>query len=171
VSGAQLYVPSTGLSYQILSNTANTITLNDALPGAPAAGVTYYIGAILVTGTSEWITRGMFDQTSSPLWLQVDHLSDTAALTMTFQVYKDFSASATAYTVQSVDDTAPLGVTIVNGSSTVTVDTSYIGAEVPMPFSDAKVYRWSFTQSEPKGAFKLLDISFRFDDPTRERIE
>lgn len=156
---------------RITANTANTITVASAFSSAPTNGQELWIGAIDVDLLSDWTIAGSLNRTMSPARLQVDDLNEnTDPVVYRVSMFQDFSATKTPLTIQSVDDTAPRGITIDDGDALV--DTSVTGPTVPVSLSDAKCVRWRLRQQRPAGTMRLLDVAWQFErGPTEERAE
>lgn len=174
LAGAILYDETHDTQRLIASNTASAITLSVALAFTPAAGFQFYVGSVRCRARSQWQTGEALNQTMSPGRLQVDHLSDGDEVDVRVSIRTNFNENAIAFTRQSIADTDPLGVTITNGSSIAVVDTSVIGPTVATNFQNAKCFSWEVVQQQPRGDFKLLDMTWQFEakkEISKERTE
>ncbi len=172
--GAILYDETNDIQRLISANTASTITVSVALASTPAAGFQFYVGSVACRIKSQWQTAEALNQTMRPARLQVDHLSDGDEVDVRVSTYTNFNANAIQFTKQSVADIAPQGVTLTNGNTVAVVDTSVVGPTVPVNFQNAKCMAWQVIQQQPRGNFKLLDMTYQFDARTeisKERAE
>ncbi len=173
-SGAILYDETNDIQRRISSNTSSAITLATALPTTPAAGDRFYVGSVACRVKSQWQIAEALNQTMRPARLQVDHLSDGNEVDVRVSTFTNFNANAIQFTKQSVSDIAPQGVTLTNGSTVAVVDTSVVGPTVPVNFQNAKCMAWQVIQQQPRGDFKLLDMTYQFDaksEISKERTE
>ncbi len=173
-AGAILYDETNDIQRLISSNTSSAITLSAPLPTTPSVGTRFYVGSIACRIKSQWQTAEALNQTMRPARLQVDHLSDGDEVDVRVSTYTNFSSNAIQFTKLSASDTDPLGVTLTNGDTVAVVDTSVVGPTVPVNFQNAKCMAWQVVQQQPRGQFKLLDMTYQFDERTeisKERTE
>lgn len=173
-AGAILYDETNDLQRRIASNTSSAITLSSALPTTPNAGDQFYVGSVACRVKSQWQMAEALNQTMRPARLQVDHLSDGNEVDVRVSTYTNFNGNAIQFTKLSVSDYSPQGVTLINGNTVAVVDTSVVGPTVPVNFQNAKCMAWQVVQQQPRGDFKLLDMSYQFDaksEISKERTE
>lgn len=160
--GAMLYWPAAGEARAIASNTTNTITLSSGFTSAPGNGVTLYLGSIDVYLKSDWWMMRSPQHKKRPPYLAIEHLTESTAPDAYVSIYQDLSGTATQWTTDS-GDSRLLGVTAT--SATVrTIDLQATESAgilyVELPDKFCKYWRWTLTQDEPVGDFKLMDCQF-----------
>jgi hypothetical protein len=160
--GAMLYWPAAGEARAVASNTTNTITLSSGFTSAPGTGVTLYLGSIDVYLKSDWWMMRSPQHKKRPPYLAIEHLTESTAPDAYVSIYQDLSGTATQWTTDS-GDSRLLGVTAT--SATVrTIDLQATESAgilyVELPDKFCKYWRWTLTQDEPVGDFKLMDCQF-----------
>ncbi len=173
-AGAILYDETNDVQRLISSNTSSAITLSTPLASAPNLGDQFYVGSVPCRVKSQWQVAEALNQTMRPARLQVDHLSDGDEVDVRVKTFINFSANANLFTKLSIADVAPQGVTLINNNSVAVVDTSVVGPTVPVNFQNAKCMAWEVVQQQPRGNFKLLDMTYQFDERSeigKERTE
>ena len=151
---------------EIISNTANTITVA-ALSAAPTVGTEAFIGQIDVTiKTKRMAFKGLGDK-KRPNYLMIAMIPGSESGKLTVKIYLDHSSTAFTFTKGSTD-TQPDGVTITNGSASVTVDLD--GGDgagvafVPLPDQWSRVIEAEITSTRPKDLLRLVDYQWVFKD-------
>jgi hypothetical protein len=166
LNGVMVYLPSTGESVVISSNTANTITLGTALANAPSQATEVYLGSIDCYGLSEWWIGPKLQFFKRPSYVTIEHLSDSGAVQFQMRFFQDYNASPIAFTF-GANDTPPDGITFASGGTIMTVDASKQAGVLYCPYQSdwGRVMRWEFTQNRPVGTMRLLDVDFLLTDP------
>ncbi len=149
------------------SNTANTITLNSALTSAPTIGTEAFIGQIDFTVRAKWTVIDGFQNKKRPQYLMLAMVPGTSSGKLTVKIYLDYSSTPFVYT-KNANDTQPDGVTIVNGSSSVSVDLDGGNGDgvvcVPLPARWHRAIAVEISSTRPQNLLKLLDYQWLFKD-------
>lgn len=151
----------------ILSNTANTITMDGAFTSAPTIGTELYLGQIDFAIRTKWTIIDGFQNKKRPNYLMIAMVPGTASGKLTVKVYLDYSTTPFVYT-KGASDTSPDGVNITSGSSSVTVDLDGGNGDgvvfVPMPANWHRAISAEITSTRPQNVLKILDYQFLFKD-------
>ena len=156
-----------GQEREIVSNTANTITLLTALSAAPTVGTEAFIGQIDLTVKTKFTDFGAIGNKKRPNYLMLALIPGTSTGKLVVKIYLDHSATPFTFTKGS-SDTQPDGVTITNGSSSVSVDLD--GGDgagvafVPLPDSWSRTIAAEVSSTRPQSAFRWVDYQWVFKD-------
>ncbi len=159
LTGAMLYIPSTGVERVIASSTPNTITITTPIT-APAIGVSVFVGSIPVEVFPFWQIYGeRLANKTRPSELEFEARLIDDGVTALGQIYLDFSATAFDFGQLFTDDTQNRGVTTYN-STTKAMDLEVLLVCMPCPSEWNRAIRYRFLQEEPAGSLAFLGARF-----------
>ncbi len=150
---------------RIASNTASTITLATALSSAPTVGTELFLGQIDFSIRTKWTVIDGFQDKKRPQYLMIAKIPGSSSGKLTVKIFLDYSSSAFVYTKGS-SDTQPDGVSITNGSSSVSVDLDGGSGDgvafVPLPANWHRVISVEISSTRPQNLLKILDYQWLF---------
>ncbi len=172
LSQVVLYRPATDESVVIASNTASIMT-TAAFATAPAAGESLYAGSIPWEMSTGWFTGAGLQDKKRPVHLAIKMIPSTAGSVRVY-IYTDFST--TPYTFTNPDaQQYPEGVTVVDGSSYITVALTCGQGDgfvpIPMPEDWTRSISARITNDDPAGTLAILDLKFAIEDRDEEAQE
>ncbi len=165
LAGATLYVPTTGETGIIASNSASAVTLASALTTLPATNAELWLGSIPFIYETKWFEgRGKQDK-KSPTYFYISLYPGSSTSTMQVYLYDDYDETTpTDWDYDASTATLPDGVTIVSGILNIDLagGTSADGfLNVPLGSGWNRALKARLVQQEPDGALRIMDMGFR----------
>jgi hypothetical protein len=163
LAGAMCYIPSTGESRLIASNTASAITLATGLSSAPAINTEVWVGTIPWEYKTKWYVGRGQQFSRKPIYLLLKMHPATSTGKMRVYIYQDFQTSPVTLT-QFSTDTLPDGCAINLAGNYLEIDLDGGAGEgyvpVPMPSDWVRALQVRITADKPDGVLRILGMDF-----------
>lgn len=164
MAGATVYVPTTGQTGIVASNTASAITLATALTTLPATNAELWLGSIPFIYETKWFEGAGRETKMSPAYFYISLYPGSASGLMQIYLYTDYDESQPESFTLSADDQTPDGVTVVGGVLTVDL-AGGVSADgflnVPLTAGWDRALKVRMVSQKPIGALRIMDVGFR----------
>lgn len=170
LAGATVYVPTTGETGIVSSNTATAITLTTALSTLPATNAELWLGSIPLIYETKWF-EGQGKQTKkSPVYFYMSLYPGSSTGRMQVYFYEDYNETSPVDLTSGIgaDDILPDGlqksVSITDGVLTIDLvggDSADGFLNIPLSADWDRAFKARAVSQKPDGTLRIMDMGFR----------